>query len=156
MLGISLNFGALMNHPENNSDHVPGPRPAVAKLSANQATADEESLATSSESSTVKSDSERRSWPRRKRALQVVLQDAGGEGDPFPAWVMDRSLGGLGLSVDQPLEEGTMLRVRRRNAPPDVPWVEIQVKSVRIKETTWEVGCQFTRSLTFDVLMQFG
>jgi hypothetical protein len=145
-----------MNHPENNSDHLPSSRPAAAKVSANQATADEESSPTSSESPTAKADNERRSWPRRKRALQVVLQDTGGESDPFPAWVMDRSLGGLGLSVDQPLEEGTMLRVRRRNAPPDVPWVEIQVKSVRIKETTWEVGCQFTRSLTFDVLMQFG
>jgi hypothetical protein len=146
-----------MNHPENNSDHVPAPQPAAAKVSAGQGTADEEpSSATSSDSPTPKADGDRRSWPRRKRALQVVLQDTGGEEDPFPAWVMDRSLGGLGLSVDQPLEEGTMLRVRRLNAPADVPWVEIQVKSVRIKESTWEIGCQFTRSLTFDVLMQFG
>ena len=41
-------------------------------------------------------------------------------------------------------------------APPEVPWVDVQVKSVRIKENTWELGCQFTRSLTWDVLMQFG
>jgi len=146
-----------MNHPENNSDHVPASRPVSAKMSAGHVTADEEpSSATPSDSSTAKAEGDRRSWPRRKRALQVVLQDAGGAGDPFPAWVMDRSLGGLGLSVDQPLEEGTMLRVRRPNAPAEVPWVEIQVKSVRIKESTWEIGCQFTRSLTFDVLMQFG
>jgi hypothetical protein len=86
----------------------------------------------------------------------VVVQEAGGAGEPFPAWVMDRSIGGLGLSIDQPVEPGTILRVRRPTAPADIPWVEIQVKSVRIKETTWEIGCQFTRSLTFDVLMQFG
>jgi hypothetical protein len=145
-----------MNHPENNSDHVPA-QPAPAKVSGgHMASDDEPTLADFSGSSTEKAETDRRSWPRRKRALQVVLQDAAGEGDPFPAWVMDRSLGGLGLSVDQPLEEGTMLRVRRPNASSDVPWVEIQVKSVRIKETTWEIGCQFTRSLTFDVLMQFG
>ncbi len=146
-----------MNHPENNSDHVPASQPAAAKVLAAQAMADDASSPlASSQSPTPKADGDRRSWPRRKRALQVVLQDAGGEGDPFPAWVMDRSLGGLGLSVDQSLEEGTVLRVRRLNAPADVPWVEIQVKSVRVKESTWEIGCQFTRSLTFDVLMQFG
>ena len=65
-------------------------------------------------------------------------------------------MGGLGLSVDEPIEEGTFLRVRRAAAPTDVPWVDVQVKSVRIKESTWELGCQFTRSLTWDVLMQFG
>jgi len=146
-----------MNHPENNTDHVPAAQPAAAKVSAGPSIADDcSSSLASSDSPTPKADGDRRSWPRRKRALQVVLQDAGGAGDPFPAWVMDRSLGGLVLSVDQPLEEGTVLRVRRLNAPADVPWVEIQVKSVRVKESTWEIGCQFTRSLTFDVLMQFG
>ena len=69
---------------------------------------------------------------------------------------MDRSMGGLGLSVDEPIEEGTVLRVRRAASPTEVPWVDVQVKSVRIKESTWELGCQFTRSLTWDVLMQFG
>jgi hypothetical protein len=143
-----------MSQPGNNSDHVPvkKPLPELAPV----ATADASAATVSSANSEGKEGSDRRSWPRRKRAIQVVLQDVGGHRDPFPAWIMDRSMGGLGLSVDEPIEEGTVLRVRRAAAPTDVPWVDVQVKSVRIKESTWELGCQFTRSLTWDVLMQFG
>jgi hypothetical protein len=143
-----------MSQPGNNSDHVPGKKPVPAPVAMAQAVLG--AIDNLPANSKGKEDSDRRSWPRRKRAIQVVLQDAAGNRDPFPAWVMDRSLGGLGLSVDEPIEEGTYLRVRRAAAPTDVPWVDIQVKSVRIKETTWELGCQFTRSLTWDVLMQFG
>jgi hypothetical protein len=144
-----------MTQPENNSDHVPVEKPVAAKVPVGPAVAEVDPSSSSSTPASTES-ADRRSWPRRKRAIQVVLQEAGGAGEPFPAWVMDRSIGGLGLSIDQPVEAGTILRVRRPTAPADIPWVEIQVKSVRIKETTWEIGCQFTRSLTFDVLMQFG
>jgi hypothetical protein len=142
-----------MSQPGNNSDHLPVNKAATVPLSV--ATPDGAPLS-ESPSPSPKADRERRSWPRRKRAIQVVLQDIGGEGDPFPAWIMDRSMGGLGLSVDQPIEEGTILRVRRALAPAEIPWVEVQVVSARIKENTWELGCQFTRSLSLDMLMQFG
>jgi hypothetical protein len=144
-----------MIHPENNSDHVPVQSPVSAPAPVGPAVVESDGVLVPANETSGEGE-DRRSWPRRKRAIQVMLQDAGGEGDPFPAWIMDRSIGGLGLSVDQPIEPGTMLRVRRPTSPPDIPWVEIQVKSVRIKETTWDIGCQFTRSLTFDVLMQFG
>jgi hypothetical protein len=88
--------------------------------------------------------------------LQILVQDAGGEKQPIPAWIIDRSLGGLRLSIDQPIEEGTILRVRRTSAPADVPWVEVQVMRLEIKENAWELGCQFTRSLAWDLIMQFG
>jgi hypothetical protein len=144
-----------MNHSENNSDHVQAEKLVPAKAPIGPAVVEPNSSSASSSSSSSEGD-ERRSWPRRKRAIQIIVQDAAGAGDPFPAWVMDRSVGGLGLSIDQPVEEGTILRVRRPGSTKDVPWVEVEVKSVRIKETTWEIGCQFTRSLTFDALMQFG
>ena len=143
-----------MSQPGNNSDHVPVDKPVPEPAPVAMAVV---ALSTAHDSnSEAKEDSDRRSWPRRKRAIQVILQDAGGNRDPFPAWIMDRSMGGLGLSVDEPIEEGTVLRVRRAASPTEVPWVDVQVKSVRIKESTWELGCQFTRSLTWDVLMQFG
>jgi len=145
-----------MSHPGNNSDHVPVPKPVPEPASVALAGVVPTAANDPSSNSQTKEEGDRRSWPRRKRAIQVVLQDAGGRRQPFPAWIMDRSMGGLGLSVDEPIEEGTILRVRRAAAPNDVPWVEVQVKSVRIKENTWELGCQFTRSLTWDVLMQFG
>jgi hypothetical protein len=99
---------------------------------------------------------ERRSWPRRKKILQVLVQDASAENQPIPAWIVNRSLGGMCLSIDQPIEEGTILRVRRPTAPADIPWVEIQVIRLQVKENTWELGCQFTRTLTWDLIMQFG
>jgi hypothetical protein len=99
---------------------------------------------------------ERRSWPRRKKMLQVLVQDAGQENPPLPAWIVNRSLGGLCLSIDQPIEVGTILRVRQPSAPADIPWVEVQVMRLQAKENTWELGCQFTRALTWDLIMQFG
>jgi hypothetical protein len=144
-----LSRASSMSQPEENSKHVPVKNSPPAMVVTAESAPEEKKPE-------GKSKKERRSWPRRKRAIQVVLQEASGEGNPFPAWILDRSVGGLRLSVDDPTEEGTVLRVRRLSAPIGTPWVELQVKSVRIKENTWELGCQFTRSLPFDVLMQFG
>ena len=129
-----------MNQPGNNSDHVPEKKTIHEPAPVATAEAALRNSDASAANSEVKEEGDRRSWPRRKRAIQVVLQDAAGHRDPFPAWIMDRSMGGLGLSVDEPIEEGTFLRVRRAAAPTDVPWVDVQVKSVRIKESTWELG----------------
>ncbi len=109
-----------------------------------------------SDGPSMESPAEKRLAPRRKKMLQVLIQDAEGIFDPFPGWIADRSLGGLCMLVDQPIEPGTVLKVRRSNTPANVPWVEVQVLNARMRETSWELGCQFVRSPTWDVLMQFG
>lgn len=100
---------------------------------------------------------ERRLSPRRRKLLRVLLIHAGSSSKvPFPGWVVDRSLGGMCLSVDHPIDAGEILIVRRPNAPDKTPWVELCVQSLRTKEDTWEIGCSFVRTPTWEILIQFG
>jgi len=99
---------------------------------------------------------DRREAPRRRKQVKVLVTDAEGRGEPATAWVIDRSVGGLCLSVSQETAPGTMLGVRPAGAPQEVPWVAVEVKSCRPVENTWELGCQFLRTPSYGVLMLFG
>jgi hypothetical protein len=77
-------------------------------------------------------------------------------GEPFRGVVIDRSLGGLGLSLDRPLEKGALLSLRVADAPPTTPWVRIEVRNCQPAGTFWEVGCQFYQTPISDVLQLFG
>jgi hypothetical protein len=74
----------------------------------------------------------------------------------WDAWVLDRSQGGLRLRVPQAIPVGAVIRVRTLQASTSLPWVEVQVKNVREKEESWEVGCQFLNDPSPDVLRSFG
>lgn len=75
---------------------------------------------------------------------------------PYEGWIVDRSQGGLRLRVPEPFPVGVVLRVRCLNASESLPWVEVQVKNSRDKQTYWEVGCQFLNNPDNDVLRSFG
>jgi hypothetical protein len=97
---------------------------------------------------------DRRSSPRRKKLLKITIRNES-NGDLFSGWVVDRSLGGMCLAVSQPLEVGTLIAVRRPSAPASIPWVELRVLHVRDQESTWELGCTFTRSPSWELMLQF-
>jgi hypothetical protein len=100
---------------------------------------------------------DRRSMPRRRgNGIEVDFAAEPGGEDPIPGTVVDRSVGGLGVEVDQPLEVGARLFVRVRTAPRSVPWTPVAVKMCRPRGSTWEVGCQFLESPAMNVLMLFG
>lgn len=99
---------------------------------------------------------EARSSVRRKGSVvRVVLADAKlkqiGEG-----WVIDRSTGGLGLYMDEPLEVGTEISICPSDRQHDAPWVRVVVKSHHKEEDHWKVGCQFLRTPPWSVLLLFG
>jgi hypothetical protein len=71
-------------------------------------------------------------------------------------WVVDRSSGGLCLSLFQELEVGTVVNVRPRRADPVPPWVRVEVRKCRHLPDGWEVGCQFVRTPPWSVLLLFG
>src|SRR5262245_47109075 len=52
--------------------------------------------------------SDRRGAPRRRGATVEVCLDDGSGADPVPGWVTDRSVGGLGLLVDDPVTIGAV------------------------------------------------
>ena len=101
--------------------------------------------------------SERRIAPRRKagKRVEVYLTD-NPEAIPQLGWVVDRSMGGLRLNVEEPLSEGTILNIRPRKAPQTAPWLAIEIRSCRSDGSTWEVGCRFVKPPQWNDLLLFG
>ncbi len=102
------------------------------------------------------SDPDRRAAPRRRGSrVEVYLADEA-KTKQVIGWVIDRSMGGLCLLVEQPLDEGSALKVRPRSAPQTAPWLSIEVRSCRADGTEWEVGCRFLNPPQWNDLLLFG
>ena len=86
---------------------------------------------------------------------EVRLDDGTGAGE-VPGWVLDRSIGGLGLLVDAPVAVGAVLKLLPRTAPEGALWVVATVRSCKRNGTQYEIGCQFHRTPSWDVMLQFG
>jgi hypothetical protein len=100
---------------------------------------------------------ERRSSLRRSgKMIKVLISDAEATATPVKGWVMDRSMGGLGLSVQKPVPENTILSVRTVDAPENTPWVQVKVKRCTADEERWEIGCQYVRTPSWSILLLFG
>jgi hypothetical protein len=97
---------------------------------------------------------DRRSSPRKKKLLKIIIRDES-TGEIFGGWVLDRSLGGMCLSIQRPIEEASLLAIRRPSAPESTPWVEMRVRNVRERESTWELGCEYIRTPPWEILVQF-
>lgn len=100
---------------------------------------------------------ERRGALRRGgNPVAILISDADAHTDPTQGWVVDRSTGGLCLSVPQAIPEGTVLSVRTTNAPTTVPWVQLEVKNCRLVGKEYELGCRFVRTPPWSVMLLFG
>lgn len=145
-----------MSKPSENNDQ-PAPavdgvqQPAPPEQSAEVAAKEEAPTEDAPEVSAA----DRRIHPRRRKLLRVQVTDVLNNA-AFPGWVVDRSLGGMCISVDHEIEAGTVLKVRPNSAPPSSPWVELRVQGVRPKDGGFDLGCEFLRTPTWEVLLQFG
>ena len=100
---------------------------------------------------TAGSATERRESSRRRgHAVSVAVAEAG------PGWVLDRSMGGLGLALPTPAPLGAVLNVRAANAPVGTPWAEVEVLHCRPEEDHQRVGCRFRQTPHMGVLLLFG
>jgi hypothetical protein len=100
--------------------------------------------------------SERRLAPRRRgNTVEVLVTDQSGQ-PPLSGWIVDRSVGGLGLLMEKPFKEGVQIGVRPRNASEATPWTSVEVRSCRARDGEWEVGCRFVRTPPWNVMMLFG
>jgi hypothetical protein len=88
--------------------------------------------------------------------VAVLLSDEQAQAPPWRGHVLDRSLGGLCLLAERRAESGTVLTVRPANAPPMMPWIELEVMSCRDEENGWELGCRFVRTPPSGLLLLFG
>jgi hypothetical protein len=100
---------------------------------------------------------EQRGQVRRKgRPVKIVLANPADGQPTITCWVVDRSRGGLGLMVPQPLTPGTRYQARAVDAPEELLPVQLEVRSCRPKGTRWRVGCRFTSEVPWGVLLHFG
>jgi hypothetical protein len=100
---------------------------------------------------------ERRREPRHGgNPVPVLVREDEAAAEPYSAVVIDRSAGGLGLSLDRPLARGTLLRLRPTEAPDATPWVAVEVRNCWPDGPYWEVGCCFREAPAEDVLKLFG
>jgi hypothetical protein len=100
---------------------------------------------------------EKRSAPRRRGTqVAVLVKDEAGNSAPRKGWILDRCSGGLGMLLEEPLAEGTLVNVRAAQAAPVIPWVEVQIRNCRQDSYGWIVGCQFVNTPPSTVLWQFG
>jgi hypothetical protein len=99
---------------------------------------------------------EKRIAQRRTGQPTKVTISPQGEKDSVQGWVVDRSVGGLCLMVDDPIPENTILDVRANHAPPETPWVKVEVKRCQATRDHYELGCQFVTTPTWNLLLLFG
>ncbi len=100
---------------------------------------------------------EKRQAVRRKgNPVSVLISDATGRVVPWEGVVWDRSLGGLGLMVHNPVAVGTILSVRPAQASTVFPWVQVEVRSCRQEGDSWNLGCQYVRVPHSSLLWHFG
>jgi hypothetical protein len=98
----------------------------------------------------------RKAYRRGGNPIEIQVTDANQETKPVPGWVINRSTGGIGVILCEPVEEGVILSIRAANAPAGTPWYQVEVKSCRQGERDWELGCQWVRVPPWSVLLLFG
>jgi hypothetical protein len=98
---------------------------------------------------------ERRSSLRRMgNAVDVLVIEA--DGASFEGLVIDRSTGGLCLSLPRSIPADTVLKVFACHAPKETPWLAVRVRHCRHAGDRWLCGCQFVESPPWGQLLLFG
>jgi hypothetical protein len=87
---------------------------------------------------------EKRSSPRfQVRAMRVLLAESPNQTDFIEAVMLNRSLGGLGLSVDREIPAGKTLHVCICESERDNHWSVIEIRYCRPERGRWTLGCKF-------------
>ncbi|GIW81462.1 MAG: hypothetical protein KatS3mg105_3269 [Gemmatales bacterium] len=88
---------------------------------------------------------ERRAYPRFKTALRVFVNDpTDALEQPYPAWIIDRSNGGICLEVEnQEIEDGTVLDLQMASLPEDAAGIKVCVRNRRQADGFCRLGCEF-------------
>lgn len=97
--------------------------------------------------------------PERRKHLRrwgnpLDLQVSGTDVDH--AILVNRSEGGLGMTVKRPIMPGTAFKVRPVEAPGSVPWIGVVARHCHAAGREWFVGCRFEEEVAWDVLVWFG
>lgn len=98
----------------------------------------------------------RTSLRRTGNPVDVLITDPLVPEQPLEGWVLDRSVGGLCVSSPRPFPVDSYLMIRAAHAADSVPAVRVKVRHHRQEDGRFAVGCQYTESYTWSVLLLFG
>ena len=88
--------------------------------------------------------------------MRIFISDAAAQEKPFEGWIVDRSVGGIRLSVQRPVDPDTLMSIRACDAPDTIPWTQVRVIRCRSHGHYFEWGCQFPRTPPWNVMLLFG
>ncbi len=101
--------------------------------------------------------SERRaSLRRRGRSVRVLIAEENSGEEPTEGYVVDRSTGGLSVSLPREVSVGRLVIVRAGEGPQTLPSIQAQVRSCRPQGDSWELGLAFVKTPPWGVLLHFG
>ena len=94
----------------------------------------------------------------RGPTVSVLISDADGTAPPWPGRVVDRSIEGLVMEIDQeaPVRKDATLRVRVAGASPLVASVQVLVRNCQPTPDGWVLDCPFVRTPCYSERMLFG
>jgi hypothetical protein len=98
----------------------------------------------------------RRSLRRGGNPVPVLVSDLEAGEETLQGLVLNRSRGGLCLSVPHRVEVGRLLSVRTPDYPEDLGSVQIRVRHCKRKGDSFQLGCQFMETHPWSVLLLFG
>ncbi len=98
---------------------------------------------------------ERRQSARRAGNI-VSVQVRRGAGELLSGWILDRSIGGLGLLMDEEIAVDTALYVRPTAASEDTPWIKAEARYSVSMGGSYRLGCRFVNNPTWQQLRVFG
>lgn len=100
----------------------------------------------------------RTSLRRTSNPVPVAISNVDGTEEPCFGWVVNRSVGGLCLSVEAKNTKfvGTIFSVKATNAPDTTPWVQLEVRNCRQVGKECVLGCQFLKTPSWGILLLFG
>jgi hypothetical protein len=102
---------------------------------------------------------ERRKAPRRRgNPVAVLLSDEDAACDPIEGYVVDRSIGGLGVELEESVdvEPGMVIAVRPRRDVGCASWTRVVVRNYEKVGSSGRLGCQFARPPDSQTMLHFG
>jgi hypothetical protein len=99
---------------------------------------------------------QRRSLRRSGNPVEIYVAPEQSNEPAWRGWVVDRSMGGLCISIADEFKAGTILRVMPVNVTAMTPWVDIEVVYCRRANDGHEVGCKFVKQPPWGILLLFG
>jgi eukaryotic-like serine/threonine-protein kinase len=101
-------------------------------------------------------DERRKAVRRAGNPVSVELRDVPGRSEPLRGWVLDRSVLGLGVLLDEPLEVGSVMNVLSLGPAGSERTFRLRIIYCVPQKASWRVGCQFLEALSYGDVRLFG